>query len=267
MAAKRTPELLPYCHPIALTSATVTVESDDATGTIRVEATVKARDRTGVEMEALTAAAVTALSLYDATKQFDRAAEITDSAPAVEVGREERRLPPRLSRVPRDVVPVLNLEFHECNCSVHILGATVPGQPICCGPTGETTAGGAVLGWLLLAALVIIWGVFLLPQGRFSLSAGSSLEEFERSMDLLAETQRRGPGRWVVMPRKGAPIKDFRDLSKARVRRRRRRILAGLAELSGLFLLMGVFPPLQGMLVPGLILLGLLLRTWSCLPA
>jgi hypothetical protein len=116
-----------------------------------------------------------------------------------------------------------------------------------------------VLGWLLLGALVIIWGVFLLPQGRFTLSAGSSLEEFERSMDLLAETQRRGPGRWVVMPRKGAPIKDFRDLSKARVRRRRRRILAGLAELSGLFLLMGVFPPLQGMLVPGLILLGLLL--------
>jgi cyclic pyranopterin phosphate synthase len=78
MAAKRTPELLPYCHPIALTGVTVLVEPDDATGVIRVEATVKARDRTGVEMEALTAAAVTALSLYDATKMFDRAAEITD---------------------------------------------------------------------------------------------------------------------------------------------------------------------------------------------
>ena len=116
-----------------------------------------------------------------------------------------------------------------------------------------------MLGWLLLAALVIIWGVFLLPYGRFGTSAGSSLEEFERSMDLLAETQRRGPGRWVVMPRKGAPIKDFRDLSKARIRRRRRRILAGLAEVSGLFILMGLFPPLQGMLIPGLVLLGLLL--------
>jgi cyclic pyranopterin monophosphate synthase len=77
MAAKRTPELLPYCHPLALTSVSVQVESDDAAGTIRVEATVKARDRTGVEMEALTAAAVAALSLYDATKQFDRTAEIT----------------------------------------------------------------------------------------------------------------------------------------------------------------------------------------------
>jgi hypothetical protein len=115
-----------------------------------------------------------------------------------------------------------------------------------------------VLGWIFVAGMVIIWGIFLLPVGRFGTS-GSSVEEFERSMDLLAETQRRGPGRWVVMPRKGAPIKDFRDLSKARIRRRRRRILAGLAEASGLFILMGLFPPLHGMLVPGVALLGLLL--------
>jgi hypothetical protein len=114
-----------------------------------------------------------------------------------------------------------------------------------------------VLGWIFVAGMVIIWGIFLLPVGRFGTS-GSSVEEFERSMDLLAETQRRGPGRWVVMPRKGAPIKDFRDLSKARIRRRRRRILAGLAEASGLFILMGLFPPLHGMLVPGVALLGLL---------
>jgi hypothetical protein len=115
----------------------------------------------------------------------------------------------------------------------------------------------AVLGWIFVAGLVIIWGIFLLPVGRFGAS-GSSVEEFERSMDLLAETQRRGPGRWVVMPRKGAPIRDFRDLSKARIRRRRRRILAGLAEVSGLFILMGLFPPLHAMLVPGVVLLGLL---------
>ena len=76
MAAKRTPELLPYCHPIAITGATILVEPDGAAGTIRIEATVKARDRTGVEMEALTAAAVAALSVYDAAKQFDRSAEI-----------------------------------------------------------------------------------------------------------------------------------------------------------------------------------------------
>jgi cyclic pyranopterin monophosphate synthase len=77
MAAKRTPDLLPFCHPIALTGATVIVEPDPSTGVIRVQATVRANDRTGVEMEALTAAAIAALSLYDTAKAFDRSAEIT----------------------------------------------------------------------------------------------------------------------------------------------------------------------------------------------
>src|SRR5436309_2619118 len=76
MAAKRTPELLPFCHPIAMTGASVIVQPNEETGVIRVEATVKANDRTGVEMEALTAAAMAALSLYDTAKAFDRAAEI-----------------------------------------------------------------------------------------------------------------------------------------------------------------------------------------------
>jgi cyclic pyranopterin monophosphate synthase len=78
LAAKRTAELLPFCHPIAITGATVELEPDAGAGTIRVRATVKANDRTGVEMEALTASAVAALSLYDTAKAFDRAAEITD---------------------------------------------------------------------------------------------------------------------------------------------------------------------------------------------
>jgi cyclic pyranopterin phosphate synthase len=77
MAAKRTPDLLPFCHPIALTGATVVLEADPEAGSIRVEATVVANDRTGVEMEALTAAAVAALSLYDTAKAFDRSAEIS----------------------------------------------------------------------------------------------------------------------------------------------------------------------------------------------
>lgn len=77
MAAKRTPELLPFCHPIALTGASVTLDPDAAAGTIRVRATVRASDRTGVEMESLTAAAVAALSLYDTAKAYDRAAEIS----------------------------------------------------------------------------------------------------------------------------------------------------------------------------------------------
>jgi cyclic pyranopterin monophosphate synthase len=78
MAAKRTPDLLPFCHPIAITGATVDLDPDPGAGTIRVRATVTASDRTGVEMEALTAAAVAALSLYDTAEACDRAAEITD---------------------------------------------------------------------------------------------------------------------------------------------------------------------------------------------
>jgi cyclic pyranopterin phosphate synthase len=76
MGVKRTPDLLPFCHPIAVTGAEVVVEPDQAAGRIRVETTVRAKDRTGVEMEALTAAAIAALSLYDTAKAFDRAARI-----------------------------------------------------------------------------------------------------------------------------------------------------------------------------------------------
>ena len=73
---KRTPDLLPHCHPIRVTGAEVEIEPDAGTGRINVRCTVRAIDRTGVEMEALTAAAVAALSLYDTAKAFDRAARI-----------------------------------------------------------------------------------------------------------------------------------------------------------------------------------------------
>jgi cyclic pyranopterin phosphate synthase len=76
MAVKRTPDLLPYCHPIAVTGAEVTLEPDEGSGAIRVEVRVRATDRTGVEMEALTGAAVAALCLYDTAKPYDRAAVI-----------------------------------------------------------------------------------------------------------------------------------------------------------------------------------------------
>jgi cyclic pyranopterin monophosphate synthase len=76
LGVKRTPDLLPFCHPIAVTGAEVTVEPDREAGRIRVEVTVRARDRTGVEMEALTGCAVAALSLYDTTKAFDRSAAV-----------------------------------------------------------------------------------------------------------------------------------------------------------------------------------------------
>jgi cyclic pyranopterin phosphate synthase len=73
---KRAPDLLPHCHPVRVTGADVAIEPDPETGRIRVQVTVRAIDRTGVEMEALTGAAVASLSLYDTAKAFDRAARI-----------------------------------------------------------------------------------------------------------------------------------------------------------------------------------------------
>jgi cyclic pyranopterin monophosphate synthase len=76
MAAKRTAELIPLCHPLALTKLELGFELDDAASAIAVRATVEAFDRTGVEMEALTAVSVAALTVYDMLKGIDRAMEI-----------------------------------------------------------------------------------------------------------------------------------------------------------------------------------------------
>ncbi len=76
LAAKRTPDLVPLCHPIAISGVTVDLEvTDDA---VEVRATVRTTDRTGVEMEALTAVAVAGLTLVDMVKAVDPAATITD---------------------------------------------------------------------------------------------------------------------------------------------------------------------------------------------
>ena len=76
MAAKRTPELVALCHPLAISGVTVDLAvADDA---VEITATVKTTDRTGVEMEALTAVSVAALNLVDMVKAVDKAATITD---------------------------------------------------------------------------------------------------------------------------------------------------------------------------------------------
>jgi len=71
-AAKRTSELIPLCHPLPLDRADVTLDADRATGNVRIVAEVAATARTGVEMEALTAASVAALTLYDMAKALQR---------------------------------------------------------------------------------------------------------------------------------------------------------------------------------------------------
>jgi len=76
LAAKRTPELVPLCHPVRTTGAAVELELDATRGEVRVRATVEAVDRTGVEMEAMVAASVASLTVYDMIKSVDRWATI-----------------------------------------------------------------------------------------------------------------------------------------------------------------------------------------------
>ena len=78
LAAKRTSDLVPLCHPLAITGVNIdfTVGGDDTPGAVGITATVRTTDRTGVEMEALTAVSVAALTVYDMIKAVDRAARI-----------------------------------------------------------------------------------------------------------------------------------------------------------------------------------------------
>ena len=76
MAAKRTAELIPLCHPLALTKVSVDIEADAALPGFRVTALAKVTGQTGVEMEALTAVAVACLTLYDMLKAADRGMRI-----------------------------------------------------------------------------------------------------------------------------------------------------------------------------------------------
>ena len=76
MAAKRTPDLIPLCHPILIDNVAVEFTPDEKASTIGITATVKSSGKTGVEMEALTAVAVTALTIYDMCKSVDRGMKI-----------------------------------------------------------------------------------------------------------------------------------------------------------------------------------------------
>ncbi len=78
MAAKRTADLIPLCHPLPLDKVTVELACLDAENAVEIEATVKMTGRTGVEMEALTAVSVAALTIYDMCKAVDRGMRIGD---------------------------------------------------------------------------------------------------------------------------------------------------------------------------------------------
>ena len=78
LAAKKTHELIPLCHPLMITKITVNFAPDTASSSIEVMATVKVEGKTGVEMEALTACSVACLTLYDMCKAVDRGMTITN---------------------------------------------------------------------------------------------------------------------------------------------------------------------------------------------
>jgi cyclic pyranopterin monophosphate synthase len=78
MAAKRTGELIPLCHPLPLTSVDVTCTPNPAASCVDIEATVRLTGKTGVEMEALTAVSLAGLTIYDMAKAVDRAMRLTD---------------------------------------------------------------------------------------------------------------------------------------------------------------------------------------------
>ena len=78
MAAKRTSELIPLCHPLLLTHINVTCKPIEAANLVEIEATVRLRGKTGVEMEALTAVTVAGLTIYDMAKAVDRSMRLSD---------------------------------------------------------------------------------------------------------------------------------------------------------------------------------------------
>lgn len=78
MAAKKTSELIPMCHPLNITHAAIDFFPDSATHSIRVEAAVRIVDQTGIEMEALTAVSVACLTIYDMCKSYDKSISISD---------------------------------------------------------------------------------------------------------------------------------------------------------------------------------------------
>src|SRR5262249_53401618 len=102
MAAKRTPDLIPLCHPLRITGVDVDFVLDTRRSSVTVRARVRTVDKTGVEMEALTAAAVAALTVYDMAKAVDRGMVMTDLGLIEKVGGKsghwKRGTPSQLKR-------------------------------------------------------------------------------------------------------------------------------------------------------------------------
>ncbi len=91
MGAKKTSELIPLCHPLPITKVTVDLTPDADSDSVLIEATVKTTGQTGVEMEALTAVNIAALTVYDMVKAVDKSMQITDVRVSLKDGGKSGR--------------------------------------------------------------------------------------------------------------------------------------------------------------------------------
>jgi len=92
MAAKKTSELIPLCHPLPITNVNIDLNIEPSKNSVDITATVKTTGQTGVEMEALTAANITALTIYDMVKAVDKTMKITDIRVTLKDGGKSGRL-------------------------------------------------------------------------------------------------------------------------------------------------------------------------------
>ncbi len=107
------------------------------------------------------------------------------------------------------------------------------------------------MDWLSVAALGIIWAVILLPAPRRRAPVASTAKIFPvltRNLEVVTENTQQ-PGRWVLAPRKGSRFVGSRERARRRARDRRRRIVVVLLEAIAVTALIGLFPPLRGMLL------------------
>ena len=108
-------------------------------------------------------------------------------------------------------------------------------------------------GWLMLSMLGIIWIACLVPSGNRRASHVSSVEDFGRTMQVLADTERR-PGRWVLVPQKDERFLGERARAYVRARDLRRRVFTLLVEATGLSAVIGLAPPLRAVWLATLVL-------------
>lgn len=100
---------------------------------------------------------------------------------------------------------------------------------------------------MVFAGLGIMWGAMLVPTGRRRLSPNASVQDFERRMELLAQTELNANGRWIVTPRKGMPFVGTAERQRSRARERRKQVFTFLLESIGITFLMGLVPPLRAL--------------------